>query len=472
MATRIETAAEEFGAGGEQETTGAWRRRAVLWTAGAAAATAWMGPGTQAAARAHAGEAVAGQGDGAVAQRMDGAAPGPLPAALGRAPRLVVQSGRLVWGGRPFAALGANVWQLQNYFAPGLVQPFTTAGTTWNGSFSGDPARGERILAEAAAYGLRVIRFISMGWNPAWLHYWLTQPQLFWRGHDALMAAAGRYGVYLVPSLVWHAMPFAVATGESNAAVFTPGTQAHALMLRYVREYVGRYRSHPNVLMWELGNEWNLMVARGPRNKWYFDTVGGLRGAMRAVTAVIKAVDPDHLVESGMAMPAVDQGADLAAQQQAFALANQYADVACLHVYPQYESISPAQAAIYKAAAAQMHIPLPSLGGASVMGMASVPAYLRAMAVTARTVLRKPLIVGEFGQDYVRHPHAGFVRDVLQGWAEGVFPLALVWSWMAAPSSNASGLASSVDPTTRPYVANLFRQFARRRPWPSPPGTR
>ena len=58
------------------------------------------------------------------------------------------------------------------------------------------------------------------------------------------------------------------------------------------------------------------------------------------------------------------------------------------------------------------------------------------------------------------------MRQLLQSWAEGTFPLALVWSWMAAPSSGSAQLAMSVDPATRPGIADLFRQFAGKHPWP------
>lgn len=365
------------------------------------------------------------------------------PGAGGNTVLKVVGTG-LRWAGQPFEAAGANVWQLQDYFCPGAGS-FVAGGTTWHPGDPGDPARGVRVLQGAAAYGLHVIRFIAGGWNPAWLHYWQTEPEKWWSAHDQMMAAAQQAGIHLIPSLVWHALPFAVATGEVHSAVFTPGTAAHALMLKFVQEYVGRYRHHPSVLMWELGNEWNLNTGRGPADTQYFSNTTQLAAAFGNLVGVIKAVDPEHLVTSGCASPPYGTGPgeafSLNGQAEAFVAVNQHVDVACVHVYPDTDLLTAAK----------------------------IGTYLATLAEAARNDLRKPLMVGEFGENYTQHPQATFVRNVLASWSAGTFPLALVWSWMAAPSSGTAQLDVSVDPTLRPEIADLFRTYAGKHPWP--PGT-
>ncbi len=355
--------------------------------------------------------------------------------------RLTVDKARLYWGGQPFTALGANVWQLQDYFYSG-ARSFTIGGTTWNGSYPGGASHGAHVLQEASAYGLHVIRFIAGGWNPAWVHVWQTNAGTWWRAHDAMMAAAAKAGVYLIPSLLFHPGAYAVATGESHASVFQRGTRANRLAMEFVRQYVSRYKGHPNVLLWELGNEWNLGTARGPVAKQYFHSLAQLQQAMADVTAAIRDIDPHHLVGSGNASPPNGngpvEGSTLSEQRRAFIAVNQHVDVACLHVYANAGLLAPTR----------------------------VAAYLRTMAAAARSDLGKPLMVGEFGEDYVTHPQATFVRNILGSWSSGTFPLALVWSWMAAPATSASQRASSVDPTVRPRIAALFRSYASRHPWP------
>ncbi len=362
---------------------------------------------------------------------------GQVPPAAG----LSVKKASLHWAGRPFTALGANVWQLQDYFYSG-TRSFTIGGTTWNGSYPGGATHGAQVLHEASVYGLHAIRFIAGGWNPAWVRVWQTQAEAWWQAHDSMMAAAVKAGVYLIPSLLWHPLPFAAATGESNASVFQRGTRANRLALDFVRQYVSRYKHHPNVLFWELGNEWNLGTARGPVAKQYFHSLAQLQQAMADVTGAIKASDPYHLVGSGNASPPYGsgpvEGSTLSEQRKAFVAVNQHVDIACLHVY----------------------------ANASLLAPTRVAAYLSTMAAAARDDLGKPLMVGEFGEDYITHPKATFVRNILGSWNAGTFPLALVWSWMAAPSTNASARASSVDPVIHAHIARLFRSYASRHPWP------
>ena len=379
--------------------------------------------------------------------------------------RLTVRDGVLLWAGQPFSALGAVVYQLQDYFVDGGKSGSSASFA----SFPYDPGRGALVLREAARYGLHVARIMSMGENPAWLHVWQSQPTAFWRGHDAMMEAAAHYGVYLIPSLVWWPWPFAQATGNTNAAVFQHGTQGYALMMRWVREYVTRYARHPSVLMWELGNEWNLSVAEGGATSGmfgkgtpYFQTFAGLRAAMADLVATIKGIDPSHLVESGWASPSGFAASSLAAQQTMIVEANQDVDVACVHIYPLQQAQPSGLAALYRHAATQMHLPAPQVTTAWVKGMWPVGTYLNAMAKAVREQLHKPLIVGEFGENLVLNPQAPFLRSVLQNWDQGTIPLALVWDWMAHEGDH-----NSVDPYRRPAVAALFRSYARKHPWPT-----
>ncbi len=358
----------------------------------------------------------------------------------GVGPVLTVRDATLRWQGRAVQALGGNIWQLQDYFCPG-APPFTAGGATWYPVNPGPKSHALDILKTAAAYGLNVMRIIAGGWNPAWLHYWQTNPTAWWQGHDEMMDAAASAGIHLIPSLVWHALPFSVATGETDAQAFTPGSRGNALMLEFAKQYVGHYRDHPAVLMWEVGNEWNLQTGRGG-SKEFFATVAQLDAFLARMVDTIRSVDPNHLTTSGSASPAVGTGPgagiSLDQQREAFIAINRHVDVACVHVYPDTQLLT-----------------------AEGVGL-----YLRTMAEAARSELKKPLIVGEFGESYIQDPRATFVRQVLDTWSAGTFPVALVWSWMAASNSGPGQLSLSIDPTLRPAIADLFKSYATKHPWP------
>lgn len=358
----------------------------------------------------------------------------------GVGPVLTVRDATLRWKGQPVQALGGNIWQLQDYFCQGAPS-FKAGGTTWYPVNPGPKSHAITILKAAAAYGLNVMRIIAGGWNPAWLHYWQTNPTAWWQGHDEMMDAAASAGVYLIPSLIWHALPFSVATGETDAQAFSPGSRGNALMLEFTKQYVGRYRDHPAVLMWEVGNELNLQTGEGGSQQ-FFATVAQLDAFFARMVDTIKSIDPNHLTTSGNASPRVGTGPGagetLSQQRDAFIAINRHVDVACVHVY--------------------LTEPLLTAQGVGL--------YLQTMAEAARSELKKPMIVGEFGEIYPDDPHATFVRQVLDTWNAGTFPMALVWSWMAASNSGTSQLSMSVDPTLSPTIAALFKAYAAKHPWP------
>lgn len=372
----------------------------------------------------------------ACARRPGSLGNGPAVGTAQRTPRLTAQGGDLLWNRKPFRALGATSYELQGYFSVKDPPAFTGGGHRWSVQRWGNSTHGRRILALAAQFGVRVMRLAPLGYSPAWIAYWHTDPEAYWAGQDAMMQAVQENGVYVQPDLLWNTF-FNLLTGEAlQSAMSVLGTKTHAMALQFVQQWMTRYRSHPSVLLWELGPTFNVQTGRATKELQPFSTISEMNTGMAYWYGVMKALDPTHLISTGCgSIPygsAPGEGYTLREQVKAFVLVNQTCDVAQINAY---------QDALLKTPN--------NIGG-----------YLKAMAQAAQSELGKPLIVGEFGEDYLKHPHATFTRAVLVAWAGGAVPLARVWDWMATPNQGATQLGMSVDPTTRPSVAALFKECA------------
>ena len=79
---------------------------------------------------------------------------------------------------------------------------------------------------------------------------------------DQVVAAAHRYGIRLVPDLLWN--PFAIADlcDEPLSALFNNGTDSCSRRQagQLVAQAAERYRNDPAILFWELSNENNALV--------------------------------------------------------------------------------------------------------------------------------------------------------------------------------------------------------------------
>ena len=75
---------------------------------------------------------------------------------------------------------------------------------------------------------------------------------------DDLFRHAREQGVMLVPSIFWNNYLWPDLCDEPLGAIVSPASRTNAAMRKYATELVSRYKDDPNVLMWELGNEYFL----------------------------------------------------------------------------------------------------------------------------------------------------------------------------------------------------------------------
>jgi endo-1,4-beta-mannosidase len=262
--------------------------------------------------------------------------------------------------------------------------------------------------------------------------------------------------------------------GEPRTAVFDPESKTHAATYDYIREFVGRYRNDPTVLLWELENEAFLkadVVVEGKpglpagvfsdgatMRRETYDSEDNLRfeqlvNLYQDVTAFIKELDPNHLVTSGdsgvreesmcrrTTFPRFKWKDDTLREHLSNLLASQPEplDVFSLHMYGNFTSQR-------------------KVGDLSHLDF--LVARVRAIHAS-----RSPVFIGELGQ---RDPH--FKADPEAKWTraaidaldrEGVALIAL-WAWHFPWQDKDHNIPSGASqPLLMERVAEFNRQHAR-----------
>ncbi|MCS6775219.1 MAG: cellulase family glycosylhydrolase [Chloroherpetonaceae bacterium] len=355
-----------------------------------------------------------------------------------RAPRpdfLRVEKTRLYLGDREFRNVGVNV--------PDLFERFLT----------GAGANMRDILRRASEAGARFVRCWGTTWGPERFRRFEKEPGQWFAAFDAMLEAVQDAGMRLVPSLLWnpHMLSGYVRQTRDRKEYIVDTLRLNSvsgeLALRYVTAVVERYRDDPRVLLWEIGNEYNLEAdlsrqhdraeGRPVRADNQIPTSDDVRDFLIRIARQIKQIDRNHPITSGNAdmRPAawhlhqamrahrdrtdpldfpMDWRRDSFDQyRQMLAFYNpDPLDVLSVHQYPEageafgWVEWSPDQA---------FHLP-----------------WTR----TAADIIGKPLFVGEFGQTVWadgREQEAAWTRDFLRRLEAGAAPMAAVWAWEFEP---------------------------------------
>jgi hypothetical protein len=343
---------------------------------------------------------------------------------------------QLTCEGRPYRAIGVNV--------PHLSQAYMGTWHHWQsiyGSREAMRAAIEEAVADAARHQVAFIRFFaSPGYPKGTAELYGQDRESYWQQMDELFTLCRQHRVKLVPSLgtvfKWH-----LDCGEPRTAVLDPQSRTYAATYGYVREIVTRYRDDPTVLMWELENEAFLAAdvdqrdrpapGRGiyPADSHAYRAAyaheDSLRFEMllqhyRNVTALIKKLDPHHLVTSGDAgvreesmsrretFPDFQWRTDSLREHLSNLLQSQPAplDVMSLHAYGNFSHRG-------------------NVAGLSALAM--LAAQVRAIHAAGR-----PVFIGELGQidPNLREDPAGtWTRAALDLLDEEGVAVAALWVW-------------------------------------------
>ena len=197
--------------------------------------------------------------------------------------------------GKPFYEISFNkfdlIWQLiaevnkQNTFGP---EPGVAA---------------ERSLKTLSSYGFKTIRIFSVSHHSA--HY--VDPQKrenLFIAIDKALELCDRYGLRVVFCLGSADDAFWSSQKETLVDLMTmPESKSRQISESWIREVVTRYRDRKTIAAWEVENELLLHADIGGKKKiWSGKTVPFLEEVAayhQATTALIRRIDPHHLINSG-----------------------------------------------------------------------------------------------------------------------------------------------------------------------------
>ena len=179
-------------------------------------------------------------------------------------------------------------------------------------------AKSFAAIDDASRSGVRFLRFWASGFWPNEMKLYLTDKPAYWARMDDLFRHAREKDVMLVPSLFWQHYLWSDLCDEPLNKIADPNSKTYQAMLTYATELVTRYKDDPNVLMWELGNEYFLEADLNASDRPKADGAGAKHLGTRPVrkvddslttemllsfyanmTVSIHAADPHHLVTSG-----------------------------------------------------------------------------------------------------------------------------------------------------------------------------
>ncbi|MBD3192694.1 MAG: cellulase family glycosylhydrolase [Candidatus Heimdallarchaeota archaeon] len=324
-----------------------------------------------------------------------------------------VEGNKLIKNGEPLYLVGAN-----------------HADLIWSFIWPQEIAEnGVEVLEQAAAYNITVLRYSAIGYYDWQLTTWEEQKAFFWTKYDEMIGHAKDLGLYLIPTILWNPEQFGNKVGEEPWDVVFTGTTANNLFRNFVNELVLRYRNESCILMWEIGNELNLLVE--PRTNYY--SITELRTFLSRTVQLIRSLDSNHLIGSGMAGAPFDINPTMDDALEHFETVNDFGDVASLHTYPNDQT-------------------------GTLYGI-SEEAYLQQFQEKAAE-MDKPLMIGEFGDNLKQNENSEFVLEVLATSFKRKISLALIWEWLVPSNCDYNRQQFNVHPLITPFITRITQQYA------------
>jgi hypothetical protein len=299
-------------------------------------------------------------------------------------------------------------------------------------------AMAHKAIDDATHLGISYFRFAASGFGPSHsgemgdLDLWLKEPSRYWSLIDQMIADLQIANICFVPVLVWNRFQFPAMASEPLAAlVRSDKSVAWGLLSRYVREFVLRYRSSPNLLFYELTNELNLQAdidaerdCARRRSAAQCSIVSNfstddMDAFVKRFAELVRSLDSSHRISSGFALPRVAaqhirkrpqwsrMGADWTADSAEELEANlrdthASVDIISVHLYPPTS------------------LRLGLIRGEEFKIVDIIQ--------SAAARIGKPLFIGEFGQADVAHePSNSFASNMIRELKKANIPYSAAW---------------------------------------------
>ena len=208
-------------------------------------------------------------------------------------PILQREGTELTLGGRPFHEISFNAYNLLELWLGGQAQ-------TARDELHALRANGFRVVrVMASPYGADQFKDVFFDDDP---DVQATKRDAYFAQFDELLAAADANGIRIVADLMWNVANLGDLGGHSVRLGMTDRTSLGRQRVEdYMTAVVSRYASRPTIAMWEIGNEWALRAEmEWPQHDYTSDD---LAANYAQLAAMIKGIDPSHLVTTGDSSP-------------------------------------------------------------------------------------------------------------------------------------------------------------------------
>lgn len=179
-----------------------------------------------------------------------------------------------------------------------------------------------KAIVDAKNAGLRYFRIGASGYAPSSfglrgdLDSWLADGEAYWQSYDRMMKDLADNGIRIIPSFVWNLPQFPSMARETvRDLIVDSGSRSSRLLDDYISEFATRYRNHPALLFYEIGNELNLgadldLVRRCMANHYAKHceaqgnyTTDEMIAFTQRVARRLRGLDPSRPISSGHSFP-------------------------------------------------------------------------------------------------------------------------------------------------------------------------
>lgn len=195
--------------------------------------------------------------------------------------------GTILLDGRPWRGIGVN-------FFDAFIRTLRDSSDT---SF----VHGFRVLD---SLGIPFARLSMCGFNEKDMRLYEQDKSAYFKRMDAVVSAARKWNIGLVPSLIWtENLPARMMRQPFDSLTDTNSASARWAK-DYVREVVSRYRSETSIWVWEIGNEYypfgDLPESSRSHNPM---TTTATVSYLQMLASAVRQLDPIRPITSGNQRP-------------------------------------------------------------------------------------------------------------------------------------------------------------------------